>query len=308
MNDAAQFRRLPLAALFCFAALGPFAAPSAAQSASSSQSPRQFVGFDRNNYPGDAALPALKRSFQFAGYWLNAPPGEAANSWKGKRQILNGNGFGFLVLYNGRMDAKLKKNAAALGIVDGQAAAAAAGREGFPRGVLIFLDLEEGGRLLPEQAAYVFAWIDAVRAAGARAGVYCSGIEVRDESGTISTAEDIAAREQARNQTRDQARDSTGTEKKSAARLNLWIANDACPPAPGCTLTAPAMEPAIPAQLRAYTSVWQYAQSPRRAQFGASCPNNAAPDGNCYAPGLSNNARAFLDLDVADSPDPSGGR
>jgi hypothetical protein len=267
----------------------------------SGQTAGQFPGFDRNHYPGDAALPTLRKSFRYAGFWLNPPPGEKASTWAGKRAILEQNGFGFLVLFNARTDAQLKhKNAAAMGKADGAAAAAASLREGFPRGVLIFLDLEEGGRLLLEQAAYVFAWIDAVRAAGARAGVYCSGIEVRDESGTISTAADIAARETARGK--------SSQEKAGVAKLALWIANDVCPPAPGCTLDAPPMETAIPRDLRPYATVWQYAQSPRRAAFSANCPKNAAPNGNCYAPGLAPGANAFVDLDVADSADPSGGR
>jgi hypothetical protein len=291
MRETSPFRKLAIAILLSLAL------PAAAQSAPATQ----FPGFDRNDYPGDAALPALQASFRYAGYWLNPPPGERADSWTGKREILRKNGFGFLVLFNGRLDAQLKgRNAAALGAADGRAAAAAAGREGFPAGVLIFLDLEEGGRLLPEQAAYVFAWIDAVRAARARAGVYCSGIEVRDESGAITTAEDIAAREQAR------AANNVGAAV--AARLALWVANDACPPAPGCTLAAPALETAIPAKLRAYATVWQYAQSPRRGEFSAGCPKNAAPDGNCYAPGMARGRNAFVDLNVAGSPDPSGGR
>jgi hypothetical protein len=286
-----------LAAAFLLFSVWP--EPSVSQTAS--EPAEQFPGFDRNDYPGDAALPTLRKTFRYAGFWLNPPPGERANTWTGKRPILESNGFGFLVLFNARTDAQLKhRNAAATGKADGAAAAAAALREGFPRGVLIFLDLEEGGRLLPEQAAYVFAWIDAVRAAGARAGVYCSGIEVRDESGTISTAADIAAREA--------MREKSGQRNAEEAQLALWVANDACPPAPGCTLNAPTMETAIPRDLRAYATVWQYAQSPRRAQFSANCPKNTAPNGNCYAPGLAPGANAFVDLDVAASPDPSGGR
>lgn len=260
---------------------------------------QSFLGFDRNDYPGDALLPALRKDFRYTSFWLNNPPGETANSWTGKRALLKQNGFGFLVLFNGRLDAQLKgKPAAALGAADGRAAAAAALREGFAPNVLIFLDQEEGGRLLPEQAAYIFAWIDAVRAAGARPGVYCSGIEARDESGAISTALDIAMRESARAK-------NSHNEISADRRLALWIANDACPPAPGCTLATPPLAASVPAPLRDFTTVWQYALSPRRAQFSAQCPANAAPDGNCYAPGLEQNANAFLDLDASDSPDPS---
>ena len=44
--------------------------------------------------------------------------------------------------------------------------------------------------MLPEQKAYIFAWVDAVTAAGFRAGIYCSGIPAKDD-GNVVTAEDI---------------------------------------------------------------------------------------------------------------------
>jgi Rv2525c-like, glycoside hydrolase-like domain len=259
---------------------------------------QSYAGFDRNNYPGDALLPALRKDFRYTSFWLNNPPGETTNSWTGKRPLLRRCGFGFLVLFNGRTDAQLKgRNTAALGTADGNAAVAAATREGFPRNVLIFLDQEEGGRLLPEQSAYLFAWIDAVRAGGARAGVYCSGIKVPDGNGTISTAEYIAAVQAQRVKT------SPGAQGRPD-QIPIWIALDQCPPSPGCTLSHPgaiALDPSEPVRIAA----WQYALSPRRAQFSAECPRNAAPDGNCYAPGLPHNADTFVDLDTSDSPNPS---
>jgi hypothetical protein len=264
-----------------------------------------YLGFDRNDYPGDAALPMLRKIFRYTSYWLNNPPGETSNSWAGKRAILLRNGFGYLVLFTGRTDTAIKTAMAAgqsaeqLGAEDGKAAAVAAVREGFPKDVLIFLDQEEGGRLLPEQAAYLFAWVDAVRAAGARAGVYCSGIDVLDGSRTISTVRDIAEREGARTHTQSLSKG------RSAEPLALWIANDQCPPSPGCAFTAPPLTLGVPESVRRSATVWQYAQSPRRAQFSASCPANQAPDGNCYAPGLPANARVFVDLNTASSPDPS---
>ena len=264
---------------------------------------RSYIGFDRNGYPGDAALPALRSSFRYTSYWLNNPPGETGNTWAGKRAILKQYGFGFLVLFNGRSDVELKgaerdgTGAAALGGHDGNAAVAAAAQEGFKPNVLIFLDQEEGGRLLPEQAAYLFAWADAVRAAGARAGVYCSGIDVPDGGGTISTAQDIVEREN--------ARAKQPLKGKSAQRLALWIANDQCPPAPGCTLASPPLTAAFPPAIAASAVAWQYAQSPRRTRFSASCPANQAADGNCYAPGVAHSAGTFLDLNTANSPDPS---
>jgi len=266
-----------------------------------------YLGFDRNDYPGDGALSTLRRSFRYTSYWLNPPPGEKANSWSGRRAILRRYGFGFLVLYDGRTDAELKlaawkgMSAEDLGTADGKAAAAAAVREGFPRDVLIFLDQEEGGRLLPEQADYVFAWIDGVRAAGAGAGVYCSGLEVTDSSGTISTADDIA--------TRERTREVGSGAPKHERRLAMWIADDRCPPSPGCALEAPPVDAGVGAARRPliteFATVWQYAQSPRRKQFSATCPANQAADGNCYVPGLPPSANTFVDLDTANSPDPS---
>ena len=281
-------RRVPgaLAALILLVV----AVPCAAQ--------RSYAGFDRNDYPGDGSLAALRQSIFYAGYWLNDPPGAQTNSWVGKRELLKQTGFGFLVLFNGRLDAELKGNdAAALGTADGQAALAAAAREGFAADVRIFLDQEEGGRLLPEQAAYLFGWVDAVRAGGARAGVYCSGIDVPEGHGTISTARDIAEREQARL--------TSAHEAGKREELALWIANDACPPSPGCTLKNPPLRAVVTPALKDFAVVWQYAQSPRRAGSSRACPANDEPDGNCYAPGLAETPNSIVDLNSADSADPS---
>ena len=88
-----------------------------------------------------------------------------------------------MILYNGRLDAQLTgKDAAALGRSDAADAISAAKREGFAPGAILFLDQEEGGRLLPEQSAYLFAWVKAVRASQYKPGVYCSGILVPEGS------------------------------------------------------------------------------------------------------------------------------
>jgi hypothetical protein len=150
--------------------------------------------------------------------------------------------------------------------------------------------------MLPEQAAYIFAWADAVRAGGARAGIYCSDIDVPEGKATISTARDIVEREAAR--------------KKDAhlEPLKLWIANDQCPPSPGCALMNSDSRAALSPQIQSAVVAWQYAQSPRRMEFTAACPANYAPNGNCYAPGLAHSPSTFIDLNASDSPDPSGGR
>ena len=85
-------------------------------------------------------------------------------------------------MFDGRLLTELKtvSNAARLGKSDGQAAIAAAQREGFPAGAVIFLDQEEGGRMLPEQRTYIHTWVDRINVAGFRAGIYCSGIAAKE--------------------------------------------------------------------------------------------------------------------------------
>lgn len=249
-----------------------------------------FNGMDRNDYPGDTLLGELRKSFSYTSYWLNAPPGEKASTWMGKRMVLRQRGFGFMLLWNGRLDKELKgKDATTLGRSDAAEAIAAAIREGFPAGALIFLDQEEGGRMLPEQMSYILGWVDAVRRAGWRGGVYCSGLPVDDgKGGTMTTAQDI--------------------ERQAGSwEIPLWIAREECPPSPGCVIEG---KPTLPSTALGLPNavVWQYALSPRRPQFTGGCPKNYDPDGNCYPPGVYHGQYGFVDLDTAESSDPSAGR
>src|ERR1700732_2418559 len=72
-----------------------------------------YLGFDRNVYPGDDALPILRKTFAFAGYWLGPPPGEKINTWHGKRALLQSQGFGFAALYRARHANEVKKDISA---------------------------------------------------------------------------------------------------------------------------------------------------------------------------------------------------
>ncbi len=253
---------------------------------------RAFVGFDSNEYPGDASLAALRRHFAFVGYWLNAPPGATGDGWAGKREALKRAGFGFVVLWNGRLDAEIVKaqrsgtKPESLGAREGGAAVAVARAEHFPAGATIFLDQEEGGRMLPEQAGYLLAWTEAVDRGGYRPGVYGSGQPVADGPGkTITTAEDIR-------------------QRVRAGRLHevaMWVYQDACPPSNGCSLKPPALA----SSGTAGAEVWQYAQSPRRPEITRACAKSYAADGSCRAPDVPG---VLLDLSVAGSADPSGGR
>jgi hypothetical protein len=253
-----------------------------------------YLGFDTNDYPGDAALPALKQTFAFAGYWLNPPPGEepgdVTNTWKGKRAVLLQNGFGFLLLFNGRWDRELEneEHARSLGGNDAKEAAKAAKAEGFARGTVIFLDQEEGGAMLPEQMAYLLAWFDGVHSEGYRAGVYCSGMPVSEGGGDYAiTANDIR-------------------DHLEGRKIEFFVYDDACPPAPGCVYGGQVPAPAESGIK--FAVAWQYAQSPERHKFTRKCRMTYNPDGNCYPPAAAGAGLIMLDLDSATSPDPSNGR
>jgi len=260
--------------------------PAPASARQSSAEVPAFLGFDLNTYPGDAALPMLRKTFDFAGYWLSAPPDGKQNNWLGKRKLLVAQKFGFLLLYNGPQSKQLKSDsqATAKGAADAAISAAAAQKEGFPLHAIIFLDIEEGGRLPANYHAYLRAWVDGLTRAGFRSGVYCSGIPVCEGQGaTITTADDI--------------RNNLGPRQ-----LTYFVFNDVCPPAPGCVTAH--RPPPVSAGGIPYAAIWQFAQSPRRRDRTARCAASYNADGNCYAPGDAAHAW-FLDLDSATTADPS---
>ena len=251
-----------------------------------------YLGLDLNNYPGDANLKTLHQTFSYTGYWLNPPPGERANTWVGHRAAVESAGFGFLVLFNGRLYAQLKTvaNATRLGRSDAASAAAAARREGFPHATIIFLDQEQGGRMLPEQKAYIYAWVDGIAAAGFRAGIYCSGMAAADD-GNVVTAQDI--------------REHDIRDNAAGRDITYWVTNDACPPAPGCAFP---QRPPGPAESGVgFAEVWQFAQSPQRKDVAGRCTNYSG-DGNCHAPGIAAPDGLAIDVNAATSADPSHGR
>jgi Domain of unknown function (DUF1906) len=254
--------------------------------------PASYIGFDSNDYPGDDALPALRRHLAFAGYWLTNPPGANQNTWKGKREVLLHAGLGFLVLANGKLEAEIgrakKRNISpvALGEKDAADAVTAARREGFPLHTIIFLDQEEGGRLTADQSAYLLAWTEAVAHSDYLPGVYASGQAVGDGPGkTITTVQNI--------------REQVAT--RHLHEIAMWVYQDACPPSNGCTMQPPLLSLSGTPDV----AVWQYAQSPRRKEITAACRKTYAADGNCY---VADSPKFRLDLNAASSADPSHGR
>jgi hypothetical protein len=246
-----------------------------------------YLGFDVNDYPGDDAWPRLKKTFAFAGYWLNVPPGGKGNTWVGKREVLVKNGFGFLVLFNGRLSKELKPpvDPRDLGGRDADIAVTAARQEGFLGNTIIYLDIEEGGRMSPSQMSYIKGWSEEVDSKSYVAGVYCSGMKVKEgKNHYITTIEDIY----------DNARASVKA---------FFAYNDACPPSPGCAYPKNPPEPS--ASGFSYVRVWQFAQSPRRKEFTARCGLTYDSDGNCYPPSATGTGKILLDLDSAVNNDPS---
>jgi hypothetical protein len=231
---------------------------------------------------------------------LSPPPGEKTNTWLGKRELLRSQGFGFLVLFRGPQSSELQSiwsesrvnrsdrlqaQAEKKGTADANQAAAAAKKEDFPSHTVIFLDIEEGGRLPAVYHAYLRAWVDQLAGAGYRAGVYCSGIPVSEGRGvTIITADDI--------------RNNLGSRD-----LIYWVYNDACPPSPGCAFPG---NPRVPsASGIPNAAVWQFVRSPRDKDTAVHC-SGYSKDRNCYSPGDTVHSW-FLDVNSATSPDPSGG-
>ncbi len=262
--------------------------PSRATVVAPSEKQNNYLGFDLNEYPGDAALPVLRKTFSFTSYWLGAPPGEKKSTWLGKRTLLRAQGFGFVVLFNGPESRTLKNETAARqkGNADGERAGDAAKREGFAKGTVIFLDIEEGGRLPATYHAYLKSWAESLSRTGYRTGVYCSGIPVSEGNGvSITTAKDIQ-------------------DHADGRETIFWVFNDVCPPSPGCSFPSDAPSPTRSGFAAA---VWQFAQSPQRRERTAQCPANYAADGNCYAPGDSRH-KWFLDVNAASSADPSAAK
>lgn len=251
------------------------------------QAVKGYLGFDRNDYPGDAGMAELRKEFSFAGYWLTPPPGERTNSWAGKRRLMAKQGWGFLLLARGRVADSLRTEASARlnGSADARTAARRALAEGFGRGAILFLDVEEGGRLPAAYHAYLRAWADELKKLGYRPGVYCSGIAVEEGGGvSIVTAEDIRANEKPR-------------------EFAYWVFNDACPPSPGCVAVE---NPPLPSASGVKdAAVWQFVRSPREKETAGKCAGYAA-DENCYA--AADAARKWhLDMNVAASANPSFG-
>jgi Domain of unknown function (DUF1906) len=259
-------------------------AESHAQQTTQTEQGHAYLGFDRNEYPGDQAMAILRKQFSFVGYWLSPPPAEKTNGWAGKRVNLEAQGFGFALLYRGRLGSSLytPQAASAAGEIDAKKAAEIARREGFTEGWTIFLDMEEGGRFNDAGHAYFRAWAEALAREHYRPAFYCSGMVVHEEGGTkVITADDIRAH-------------------LGPIDAAYWVFNDACPPSPGCVKPKEVPGPAQSGV--AYALVWQISRTPKES-VARQC-SGYTKDKSCYA-AVDVAQKWFLDLDVAAAASPS---
>jgi hypothetical protein len=184
---------LPTAVISATERVGEIPVEVATNTASASE---RHMGFDTNVYPGDKAMAAWKASgkYEWVGYYLPAPCHKDA-SWSGKRERLVQMGWGMAVIYVGQQtwgrtphpSSKAGQRAARSGEMscnadlvsgdrgtrDGEDAATKAAAEGFPRGTVVFLDVERMETMPQAMRDYYRAWAARVLADGRyRPGVY----------------------------------------------------------------------------------------------------------------------------------------
>ena len=148
----------------------------------------RFLGFDTHTYPGEAKLRAWKNAkgspYKWVGFYLPDAPCHPDKSWSGKRQTLIDMGWGLAIVYVGQQTwnrtprtlspkqlATLKRrgetcNADFLGsdrgVQEGLDAIRKTEAEGFPKGSVIFLDLERTERMPARMRDYYKSWVATV--------------------------------------------------------------------------------------------------------------------------------------------------
>jgi hypothetical protein len=159
----------------------------------------RYLGFDTYTYPGDAKMRAWKNApnapYEWVGFYLPGGPCYRGTSWHGKRQTLTDMGWGLAVVYVGQQTwnrrvrtltpaqiAAQKRrgvtcNADFLGtsrgVEDGLDAIRRTEAEGFPKGTVIFLDIERMEHMPQQMRDYYKAWVATILKDGRyRPGIY----------------------------------------------------------------------------------------------------------------------------------------
>ena len=167
----------------------------------------RYLGFDTHAYPGDAKMKKWKEApnapYQWVGYYLPAAPCHKDASWSGKRETLIRMGWGLAVVYVGQQSwnrtpraltpaqlARLAKRgvtcnadllSADRGATEAVDAIRTTEREGFPRGTVIFLDIERAEKMPARLRDYYKGWVATVLKDGRfRPGVYVHSHNAKD--------------------------------------------------------------------------------------------------------------------------------
>ena len=159
----------------------------------------RYLGFDTHPYPGDEKMRAWRTApnapYQWVGFYLPSAPCHKGTSWSGKRQTLVQMGWGLAVVYVGQQTwgrtprnltpsqaASLRKKnvtcnadliTADRGAQEGQDAIRKTDAEGFPKGTVIFLDIERMEKMPTRMRDYYKSWVATVLTDGTyRPGIY----------------------------------------------------------------------------------------------------------------------------------------
>jgi Domain of unknown function (DUF1906). len=138
-----------------------------------------YLGFDRSDYPGDAVMQSLWDSVQrltFVCLYLAPAPSHPGRSWMNAAPALASMGWGLLPTYVGQQVIGPGSHivTAEQGVRDAQDAASLASEAGLGSGAVLYLDIENGGTMPPNQVGYVTSWIKEVNTnTDYWAGVYC---------------------------------------------------------------------------------------------------------------------------------------
>ena len=180
----------------------------------------RHLGFDTYTYPGDSVMLAWRKApdapYEWVGYYLTAPC-HKGKTWMGKRQTLQQMGWGIAVVYVGQQtwertpqkttDAQraalvragrtchTNLLSASQGRIEAEDAIAKTEAEGFPRGSVIFLDIERMERVPLAMRDYYMAWTDRVLQDGRyRPGYYVhnhNAALVHDDVKTVFAARNV---------------------------------------------------------------------------------------------------------------------
>ncbi len=139
----------------------------------------RHLGFDTSDYPGDRTMQAWKDAgvYEWVGYYLPAPC-HRDEGWSGKRTTLQQMGWGTAVVYVGQQTWDKVPNPARAaakaqagkrcdadfvsgdrGTVEAHDAIRRTAAEGFPKGTVVYLDVERMERMPETMRDYYRAWV-----------------------------------------------------------------------------------------------------------------------------------------------------